>query len=86
MDANIESEIAQLADDLEEASEELDLAADEDATAEEIAEAKAMATKVISSYSSLLSRLDGDEKAEVQRAIGLKVVKIEALLGKLAGC
>ena len=83
MDANIESEIGQLTNDLEEASEELDLAADDDATAEEIAEAKALTSKVLSNYTSLLSRLDVNDKTEVQRAIGLKVVKIEALLGML---
>jgi hypothetical protein len=83
MDANIESEVAELADALEGTSEELDLAVDEDATAEEIDEAKALATKVLSRYASLLSRLDKDDKMEAQRAIGLKVAKIEALLGKL---
>lgn len=82
MDANIESERARLADALEDASEELDLAADEDATAEEVEEAKALATEVISRYTSLLSRLDMDDKTEVQRSIGLKVVKIEALLAR----
>jgi hypothetical protein len=80
MDANIESETARLADALEDASEELDLAADEDATAEEVEEARALATEVLSRYTSLLSRLDTDERMEVQRSIGLKVVKIEALL------
>ena len=83
MDPNIESETARLAAALEDASEELDLAADEDVTAEEIDEARALATQVLSSYTSLLSRLDRDDKTEVQRAIGLKVAKIEALLGNL---
>ena len=80
MDANIESETARLADTLDHASEELDLAADADATAEEVAEARALATEILSRYASLLSRLDLDDKTEVQRSIGLKVAKIEALL------
>ena len=82
MDANIQSETARLAGALEDASEELDLAADEDSTAEEVEEARALATEVLSRYASLLSRLDMDDKTEVQRSIGLKVVKIEALLTK----
>jgi hypothetical protein len=80
MDANIESETARLAAALEDASEELDLAADEDATAKEVEEARALATEVLSRYTSLLSRLDMDDKTGVQRSIGLKVAKIEALL------
>ena len=82
MDANIQSETARLAGALEDASEELDLAADEDSTAEEVEEARALATEVLSRYASLLSRLDVDDKTEVQRSIGLKVVKLEALLTK----
>tara|TARA_Y100001968_G_C19445146_1_gene764917 strand:- start:1008 stop:1268 length:261 start_codon:yes stop_codon:yes gene_type:complete len=83
MDAEIRTQAAQLSDALIELAEEIDLARDDDATAEEIQEARAMADEVLAEYSALLSRLTQDDRTEVQRSIGLKVAKIEGLLSTL---
>ena len=83
MDTDIRTQAAQISDALLELVEEIDLARDEDATAEEIQEARELADEVLARYSALLSRLSEDDKTEVQRSIGLKVAKIEGLLSTL---
>lgn len=83
MNADIQAQAAQLSDSLLELAEEIDLARDDDATADEIQEARALADEVLARYSALLSGLAGDDKTEVQRSIGLKVAKIEGLLSTL---
>ncbi len=83
MDTDIRAEAAQLSDALVELAEDIDLARDDDATADEIQETKALADEVLARYSALLSRLTEDDKTEVQRSIGLKVAKIEGLLSTL---
>jgi alpha-D-ribose 1-methylphosphonate 5-triphosphate diphosphatase PhnM len=86
MRAEIQNEAAQLSEALAELAEEIDLACDDDATAEEIEETRALAVEVLSGYSALLGRTDGSEKTELQRSIGLKVAKIEGLLTRLPAC
>ena len=83
MNPDIDKEVGQLAQSLMDLVEEIDLASDEDASAEEIEDARSLADAVLGRYSDLLSRIDGDDKAQVQRAIGLKVAKIEGLLTRL---
>ena len=83
MDADIRTQAAQLSDALIELAEEIDLARDDDATAEEIQEARELADEVLARYSALLSRLPENDRTEIQRSIGLKVAKIEGLLSTL---
>jgi hypothetical protein len=83
MDTDILAQAAQLSDALVELAEDIDLARDDDATADEIQETRALADEVLARYSALLSRLTEDDKTEVQRSIGLKVAKIEGLLSTL---
>jgi hypothetical protein len=83
MDTDLRAQAAQLSDALVELAEDIDLARDDDATADEIQEARALADEVLARYSALLSRLTEDDKTEVQRSIGLKVAKIEGLLSTL---
>ena len=83
MNEAIRSQAAQLSDALIELTEELDLALDDDATADEIQEARVLAADVLERYSALLGQLTGDDRTEVQRSIGLKVAKIEGLLSTL---
>ena len=85
MNPEIGTQVVQLSDALVELVEEIDLACDDDATADEIQEARALADDVLGRYRALLSQLTGDEKAKVQRSIGLKVAKVEGLLSKLSG-
>jgi hypothetical protein len=85
MNPEIGTQVVQLSDALVELVEEIDLACDDDATADEIQEARALADDVLGRYRALLSQLTGDEKTEVQRSIGLKVAKVEGLLSKLSG-
>jgi hypothetical protein len=85
MNPDIGTEVAELSDALVELAEEVDLACDDDATADEIQETRALADDVLGRYSALLSQLTGDERTEVQRSIGLKVAKVEGLLSTLPG-
>ena len=83
MDTDIRTQAAQLSDDLIELADEIDLARDDDATAEEIHETRALADEVLGRYGAFLSRLTENDKLEVKRSIGLKVAKIEGLLSTL---
>jgi alpha-D-ribose 1-methylphosphonate 5-triphosphate diphosphatase PhnM len=83
MDADIKNEAAKLSDALAELAEEIDLACDDDATAEEIEETRALSVEVLSRWSVLLGRTEGSDRTELQRSIGLKVAKIEGLLTRL---
>ena len=83
MNTDIRAQVEQLSDSLVDLTEEIDLARDDDATADEIQEVKALADEVLARYSALLSGLTGDDKTDVQRSIGLKVAKIEGLLSTL---
>ena len=83
MNPDIGNQVAQLSDALVELAEEIDLARDDDATADEIQETRALADDVLGRYSAFLSGLTEDDKTEVQRSIGLKVAKIEGLLSTL---
>ena len=83
MHPDIEREAGQLARSLEDLVEEIDLASDEDATADEIADVRSLADAALGRYRDLISRVDGDDKTQVQRSIGLKVAKIEGLLTRL---
>ena len=85
MKPDIGTQVAQLSDALLELAEEIDLARDDDATADEIQETRALADDVLGRYRALLSQIAGDEKTEVQRSIGLKVAKVEGLLSTLPG-
>jgi hypothetical protein len=64
-------------------AEEVDLAGDADAEPEEVAEVRELAAVVIGRYRALLGRLEGDDRTELQRSLGLKVAKIEGLLTAL---
>jgi hypothetical protein len=70
---------------LVELAEDIDLARDDDATADEVQETRALADEVLAKYRAFLSQLTEDDKTEVQRSIGLKVAKIEGLLSTLPG-
>ena len=83
MDPRIEKEVEELAKAATEIGEEIDLAADEDATPEEIEKAKGLAADFLSKYDGLLKRLGSDEKMEVQRTIGLKVERMKGKLTQL---
>ena len=83
MDPRIEKEVEELARVVTEIGEEIDLAADEDATPEEIGKAKGLAADFLSKYDGLLKRLGSDEKMEVQRTIGLKVERMKGKLTQL---
>ena len=83
MNTDIRTQVEQLSDSLVDLAEEIDLARDDDATADEIQEARALADEVLARYSALLSGLTGDDKTDVQRSVGLKVAKIEGLLSTL---
>jgi len=83
MNPDIQGEAARLGQDLEDLVEEIDLASDEDASADEIRETRSLAAGVLGRYHDLLARVDGDDKTQVQRSIGLKVAKIEGLLTRL---
>ncbi len=83
MNPDIENEAGQLAQSLADLVEEIDLASDDDAGADEIREARSLADEVLGRYRDLLTRVDGDDKTQVQRSIGLKVAKIEGLLTRL---
>ena len=85
MKPDIGTQVAQLSDALVELAEEIDLARDDDATADEIQETRMLADDVLGRYRALLSQITGDEKTEVQRSIGLKVAKVEGLLSTLPG-
>ena len=85
MNTDIETQVAQLSDALVELTEEIDLACDDDATADEIQEARTLAADVLGRYRALIGQLTGDEKTAVQRSIGLKVAKVEGLLSTLPG-
>jgi|GEM_PF-2647851 len=83
MNEATQTEARQIADSLTELVDEIDLASDEDATAEEIQDARSLADEVLGRYRDLLTRVDGDDKTELQRSIGLKVAKVEGLLTRL---
>ena len=83
MDADIRTQAEQLSAALIELADEIDLARDDDATTEEIEEARALADEVLGRYSALLSRVTDNDRTEIQRSIGLKVAKIEGLLSTL---
>ena len=83
MDPRVEKEVEELARVVTEIGEEIDLAADEDATPEEIEKAKGLAADFLSKYDGLLKRLGSDEKMEVQRTIGLKVERMKGKLTQL---
>ncbi|MGH7273534.1 MAG: hypothetical protein ACREIQ_03630 [Nitrospiria bacterium] len=83
MDPRTEKEVEELAKVVTEIGEEIDLAADEDATSEEIEKAKGLAADFLSKYDGLLKRLGSDEKMEVQRTIGLKVERMKGKLTQL---
>jgi phosphopantothenate synthetase len=85
MQADTQIEVEKLSDALIELAEEIDLAGDDDATAEEIQETRDLADEVLSRYRVLLTRVEGADRTEVQRSIGLKVAKIEGLLTTLPG-
>ena len=57
MDADIRTQAEQLSAALIELADEIDLARDDDATTEEIEEARALADEVLGRYSALLSRV-----------------------------
>ena len=65
------------------AADDKDLAGDADADPEEVAEVRELAAVVIGRYRALLGRLEGDDRTELQRSLGLKVAKIEGLLTAL---
>ena len=83
MDPRIEKEMEELAKVVTEIGEEIDLAADDEATPEEIEKAKGLAADFLSKYDGLLKRLGSDEKMEVQRTIGLKVERMKGKLTQL---
>ena len=83
MDPRVEKEVEQLAKVVTEIGEEIDLAADDEATPEEIEKAKGLAADFLSKYDGLLKRLGSDEKMEVQRTIGLKVERMKGKLTQL---
>ena len=83
MDPRVEKEVEELARVVTEIGEEIDLAADEEATPEEIEKAKGLASDFLSKYDGLLKRLGSDEKMEVQRTIGLKVERMKGKLTQL---
>jgi len=83
MNPDIQAQMTALSDDLLDLVEEIDLARDDDATADEIQETRALADGVLGRYRAFLSQLEQDDKAEVLRSIGLKVAKIEGLLSTL---
>ncbi len=83
MDTVIEKEMERLSEAVPVISEEIDLAAEDDATPEEIEKAKGLAAKLLADYDGLLKRLGPDDKINVQRTIGLKIAKIKGKLTQL---
>ena len=83
MEPDLQSQAAKLSDALLELFEEIDLARDDDASADEIQETRALADDVLGRYATFLSGLDEADKSEVKRSLGLKVAKVEGLLSTL---
>ncbi len=83
MDPIIEREVERLAEAVPGVSEEVELAADEEATPEEIENAKKLAADFLAQYDGLLKRLGPEDKMEVQRNVGLKVERLKGKLTQL---
>jgi hypothetical protein len=83
MDPKIVREVERLVAEAPDILEEIKLAAEEDATFEEIERAKAVAAAFIAKYDELLKTLDLPEKREVLQRLGQNVGDIEGKLTQL---
>lgn len=83
MDPSTRTEADSIADALLELVDEIDVASDDDATAEEVDEVWSLADSVLGRYRSLLDGLADSDKTGLQRSLGLKVAKVEGLLSRL---
>jgi uncharacterized protein YPO0396 len=83
MNPKIEKEMERLATAVLEVSEEVEMAADEEATPEEIERAKGLAADFLAKFDGFLKRLGSEDKTEVQRRIGLRVEQLREKLTQL---
>ena len=83
MNSKVEQEAERLAAAVAEINEEIDLAAEEDASPDDVERAKGLAANLLAKYDDLLKRLGAEEKMEVQRTIGLKIERMKGKLTQL---
>jgi hypothetical protein len=83
MNRELERRIEQLGADALEVGDELEIAAEDDATPEQIEHAKRLMADLLDQYNSLIDDLDADDRRTAQRSIGLKIERLNGLLGKL---
>jgi len=83
LDPEVLTAAERIADAIDAASEEVDIAMDEDADPDEVRAAHDAVNAVVGEYRALLGPLDPSSRKEIQRMLGLKIDRLKAELRRV---